>query len=321
METLVPYIDWSPFFRTWELHGRYPDILNDPNVGEQARSLLADAQALLQQIIRDKSLTARAVYGFWPANSVGDDIEIYTDDTRAEVRTRIHNLRQQGEKSGDNANKCLSDFVAPKDTGIPDYVGGFAVTAGIGTETLAEHFRRDHDDYNAIMASALADRLAEAFAEYLHKRARTDCGYGANENLTNEDLIKEKYRGIRPAWGYPACPDHTERLTLFDLLDAEKNAGIHLTESLAMYPGAAVSGMYFSHPQAQYFNVGKIERDQVLDYAQRKRHGPPHPGTLALPGPELRPGVMDTTWTRSSASNWKTEPMPEKSLSRNPSAL
>ena len=268
---MVPFIDWSPFFRTWELHGRYPEILDDPTVGPQACSLLADAQALLQQIIRDKSLTARAVYGFWPANSVGDDIEIYTDDTRSEVRTVIHNLRQQGEKSGDNANKCLSDFVAPKDTGIPDYVGGFAVTAGIGTETLAEHFRRDHDDYNAIMASALADRLgrslrrvpAQARPHRLRLRRRTN-------NLTNEDLIKERYRGIRPAWGYPACPDHTERLTLFDLLDAEKNAGIHLTESLAMYPGAAVSGMYFSHPQAQYFNVGKIERDQVLDYAQRK---------------------------------------------------
>ena len=270
LEELVPFIDWSPFFRTWELHGRYPDILDDPTVGEQARRVLEDAQALLQRIVCEKSLTARAVYGFWPANAVGDDIEIYTDDTRAEVRAVFHTLRQQGEKTGENANKALADYIAPKETGIPDYIGGFAVTAGIGTEVLAEHFRKDHDDYNAIMASALADRLAEAFAECLHKRARRDCGFGANENLSNEDLIKERYRGIRPAWGYPACPDHTERLTLFDVLDAEKNAGIHLTESLAMYPGAAVSGMYFSHPEAKYFSVGKIERDQVLDYAQRK---------------------------------------------------
>ena len=270
LEELVPFIDWSPFFRTWELHGRYPDILNDPNVGEEARNLLDDAQALLREIVCNKWLTARAVYGFWPANSVGDDIEVYTDDTRTEVRTVFHTLRQQGEKTGENANKALADYIAPKDTGVPDYIGGFAVTAGIGTDALAERFRRDHDDYNAIMASALADRLAEAFAEYLHKRAREDCGFGQSEHLTNEDLIKERYRGIRPAWGYPACPDHTERLTLFDILDAEKNAGIHLTESLAMYPGAAVSGMYFSHPQAKYFSVGKIERDQVLDYAQRK---------------------------------------------------
>ncbi len=270
LEELVPYIDWSPFFRTWEMHGRYPDILRDPVIGEEARRLLDDAQALLQRIVCEKLLVARAVYGFWPANSVGDDIEIYTDETREHIHTIFHTLRQQGEKTGEAANKALADFIAPKETGLADYIGGFAVTAGIGTETLAEHFRRDHDDYNAIMASALADRLAEAFAEYLHKRARMDCGFGQNEHLTTEDLIKERYRGIRPAWGYPACPDHTERQTLFDVLDAEKNAGIHLTESLAMYPGASVSGMYFAHPEAKYFSVGKIERDQTLDYARRK---------------------------------------------------
>jgi 5-methyltetrahydrofolate--homocysteine methyltransferase len=270
LEELVPYIDWSPFFRTWEMHGRYPEILKDPVIGVEAQKLLQDAQTLLQRIVCEKLLTARAVYGFWPANSVGDDIEIYTDDTRQQVHTMFHTLRQQGEKTGESANKALADFIAPKETGLADYIGGFAVTAGIGTEALAESFRRDHDDYNAIMASALADRLAEAFAEYLHKRARLDCGYGQTEHLNTEDLIKERYRGIRPAWGYPACPDHTERLTLFDVLDAERNAGISLTESLAMYPGAAVSGMYFSHPEAKYFSVGKIERDQTLDYAIRK---------------------------------------------------
>jgi 5-methyltetrahydrofolate--homocysteine methyltransferase len=270
LEELVPYIDWSPFFRTWEMHGRYPEILKDPVIGVEAQKLLQDAQTLLQGIVCEKLLTARAVYGFWPANAVGDDIEIYTDDTRQQVHTTFHTLRQQGEKTGESANKALADFIAPKDTGLADYIGGFAVTAGIGTEALAESFRRDHDDYNAIMASALADRLAEAFAEYLHKRARLECGYGQSENLNTEDLIKERYRGIRPAWGYPACPDHTERLTLFDVLDAECNAGISLTESLAMYPGASVSGMYFSHPEAKYFSVGKIERDQTLDYAIRK---------------------------------------------------
>ncbi|MBV9849474.1 MAG: methionine synthase [Armatimonadetes bacterium] len=270
LEELVPFIDWSPFFRAWELHGRYPDILRDPSVGEQARRLFDDAQALLRRIVCERSLTARAVYGFWPANAVGDDIELYTDETRSEVRTVLHTLRQQGEKTGEHANKALADYVAPKETGIPDYLGGFAVTAGIGTETLVEHFKGDLDDYNAIMASALADRLAEACAEYLHKKARADCGYGVGENLTNEDLIKERYRGIRPAPGYPACPDHTEKPILFDLLDAERNAGIHLTESMAMFPAAAVCGLYFSHPQAQYFSVGKIERDQALDYARRK---------------------------------------------------
>ncbi|HEY0779716.1 MAG TPA: vitamin B12 dependent-methionine synthase activation domain-containing protein, partial [Gemmatirosa sp.] len=202
--------------------------------------------------------------------SVGDDIELYTDESRTAVLSRIHTLRQQGEKSGDNANKALADYIAPKETGLPDYLGLFAVTAGIGVEELSRKFKDDLDDYNAIMVSALADRLAEAFAEYLHKKAREACGYGQNESLTNDDLIKERYRGIRPAPGYPACPDHTEKRTLFDLLQAEKSAGIELTESMAMWPGASVSGLYFSHPQSQYFVVGQIGRDQVEDYARRK---------------------------------------------------
>ena len=270
LSELVPYIDWSPFFRAWELHGHYPEIFDDAVVGESARKLHEEAQDLLSQLVTDKSLRANGVYGFFPANSVGDDIELYTDDTRTEVLGVIHTLRQQGEKSGDNANKALSDFIAPKETGLHDYLGGFAVTTGLGVEELSQKFRDDLDDYNAIMVSALADRLAEAFAEYLHKRARDDSGYGCGENLTREDLIKERYRGIRPAPGYPACPDHTEKRTLFNLLHAERNAGIHLTESMAMTPAASVSGFYLSHPDAKYFSLGKIERDQVEDYARRK---------------------------------------------------
>jgi len=270
LSELVPYIDWSPFFRAWELHGRYPEIFDDAIVGDSARKLYEEAQALLSQLVCDKSLRANGVYGFFPANAIGDDIQLYTDDTRTEVLSVIHTLRQQGEKSSEHANKALSDFIAPKETGLADYLGGFAVTAGLGVEELAQKFRDELDDYNAIMVSALADRLAEAFAEYLHKRAREDSGYGCGENLTREDLIKERYRGIRPAPGYPACPDHTEKRTLFDLLGAEKAAGIHLTESMAMTPAASVSGFYFSHPDAKYFSVGKIERDQVEDYAKRK---------------------------------------------------
>jgi len=270
LSELVPFIDWSPFFRAWELHGSYPAILEDAVVGESATKLFEEAQALLAQLVSDKSLRANGVYGFFPANSVGDDIELYTDESRAAVLARFHTLRQQGEKSGDNANKALSDFIAPKETGLADYFGAFAVTTGIGVEELSTKFREDLDDYSAIMVSALADRLAEAFAEYLHKKAREACGYGQDENLSAEDLIKERYRGIRPAPGYPACPDHTEKLTLFDLLRAEKTAGIELTESMAMMPAAAVSGFYLSHPQAKYFAVGKIEKDQVEDYAARK---------------------------------------------------
>ena len=224
----------------------------------------------MSQLVADKSVRASGVYGFFPANALGDDIQLYTDDTRTETLAVIHTLRQQGEKSGDHANKALSDFIAPKDTGLADYLGGFAVTAGLGVEELSQKYKDELDDYSAIMVSALADRLAEAFAEYLHKRAREDSGYGCGENLTAEDLIKERYRGIRPAPGYPACPDHTEKRTLFHLLGAEKAAGIHLTESMAMTPAASVSGFYFSHPDAKYFSVGKIERDQVEDYAHRK---------------------------------------------------
>ena len=271
LSELVPFIDWSPFFRAWELHGRYPEIFDDAVVGESARKLYEEAQVLLSQLVTDKSIRASGVYGFFPANSIGDDIELYTDDTRTEVLAVIHTLRQQGEKSGDHANKALSDFIAPKETGLHDYLGGFAVTAGLGVEELSQKYKDELDDYSAIMVSALADRLAEAFAEYLHKRAREDSGYGCGENLTAEDLIKERYRGIRPAPGYPACPDHTEKRTLFNLLGAEKAAGIHLTESMAMTPAASVSGFYFSHPDAKYFSVGKIERDQVKDYAHRKQ--------------------------------------------------
>ena len=270
LSELVPFIDWSPFFRAWELHGRYPDIFDDPIVGESACKLYEEAQALLSRIISDKSLSASGVYGFFPANSSGDDIELYTDETREHVLTRFHALRQQGEKTGEHPNRALSDYIAPRETGRADYLGAFAVTAGIGVDALAGKYRADLDDYNAIMVSALADRMAEAFAEFLHKQARDESGYGLSENLSTNDLIRERYRGIRPAPGYPACPDHTEKLTLFDLLHAEDNAGITLTESMAMYPAASVSGLYFSHPQAKYFSVGKIERDQVEDYATRK---------------------------------------------------
>jgi 5-methyltetrahydrofolate--homocysteine methyltransferase len=270
LDQIASLIDWSPFFHTWELAGVYPRILDDPKIGEQARRLYEDAQRLLAQIVSDKLLTARAVYGFWPANSIGDDIEVYADESREHSLTTFCMLRQQGEMREGQSNKALADFIAPKESGRGDYLGAFVVTAGIGLESLVERFRRDHDDYNAIMAQALADRLAEAFAELLHKKAREVFGYGIGENLSNEELIKEKYRGIRPAPGYPACPDHTEKRKLFALLEAEKNAGVRLTESCAMYPASSVSGWYFAHPDAQYFVVGKIARDQVEDYARRK---------------------------------------------------
>ncbi len=267
---IAPYIDWTPFFNTWELAGSYPKILKDEVIGEQATKLFEDAQKLLAQIIKDKSLRARAVYGFFPANSVGDDIELYTDESRSKVMTTLCTLRQQQEKRAGQHNQALSDFIAPKDSGRADYIGAFAVTAGIGTDELVAKFKTDHDDYNAIMTQALADRLAEAFAELLHKKAREVFGYGQAESLSVPELIKEKYRGIRPAPGYPACPDHTEKRKLFDLLQAEERAGVHLTESFAMYPASSVSGWYFAHPQAKYFAVGKIERDQVEEYAERK---------------------------------------------------
>jgi 5-methyltetrahydrofolate--homocysteine methyltransferase len=270
LEELVHYIDWSPFFHTWELRGRFPKIFDDPEVGEHARSLFEDAQKLLQDIVKGKLFTARGVYGFWPANSVGDDIEIYTDESRSEVLTTFHMLRQQMAKPAGQFNHSLADYIAPRESGRADYLGAFAVTAGHGADELAKQFEVDNDDYNSIMAKALADRLAEAFAEFLHERARSQWGYGKQEHLSKEELLREAYRGIRPAAGYPACPDHTEKQILFDLLGAEENVKIQLTESFAMWPGASVSGLYFGHPEAKYFGVGKIDKDQVLDYQERK---------------------------------------------------
>jgi 5-methyltetrahydrofolate--homocysteine methyltransferase len=267
---LAPFIDWGPFFSTWELHGAFPRILEDEKVGAEARKLFGDAQALLSRVTREKRFKANGVIAFWPANSVGDDVELYTDEARSQVLGRFHMLRQQAEKAEGQKNLSLADFVAPKDSGRLDYVGGFAVTAGLGVEEFAQHFRNAHDDYSAIMAQALGDRLAEAFAEWAHKQARDACGFGKTEKLLNEQLIKEEYRGIRPAPGYPACPEHTEKGTLFKLLDATKAAGISLTESFAMSPPASVSGFYFNHPEAKYFGLGKIGRDQVEDYARRK---------------------------------------------------
>ncbi len=267
---LVSYIDWSPFFHTWELKGRYPSIFDDATTGAKAKELFEDAAYLLDQIVKERLLKAKGVYGFYAAASSGDDLELYTDGTRTNVLTTIHTLRQQTEKPNGQPNLALADYVAPKGSGRQDHVGLFAVTAGIGLEDLCRQFDRDHDDYNSIMAKALADRLAEAFAEYLHKRVREEWGYGRNESLTNEELIREKYRGIRPAPGYPACPDHTEKRTLFDVLRVEKRAGMTLTESFAMLPAASVSGFYFAHPEARYFAVGKIGKDQVKDYARRK---------------------------------------------------
>ncbi len=267
---LIPYIDWSPFFHTWELKGRYPTIFEDRTVGPKAKDLYDDARRLLDEIVRERQLNARGVYGFFPASSVGDDIELYQDRSQKTVLTTIHHLRQQSEKPVGQPNLSLADFVAPKESGRQDYIGAFAVTTGVGLDELCKRFDRDHDDYNSIMAKALADRLAEAFAECLHKRIREEWGYGKHEQLTNDDLIRERYRGIRPAPGYPACPDHTEKRLLFDLLSAEQNTGITLTESYAMWPAAAVSGFYFAHPDAKYFAVGKIGKDQVEDYASRK---------------------------------------------------
>ncbi|TGE21367.1 methionine synthase [Hymenobacter aquaticus] len=269
---LAEYIDWTPFFHTWELKGRYPRILEDENLGEAATKLFADAQALLQKVINENLLTARAVVGFWPANTVGSDtIEVYANDDRQELLTEFFTLRQQGEKGPGIPNLAFSDFLAPKDSGRADYIGGFAVTAGLGIEKLIEQFEADHDDYSSIMIKALADRLAEAFAERLHQRVREEFwGYSADEKLTKEDLIQEKYRGVRPAPGYPGCPDHTEKITLFQLLDADNQTGIKLTENLAMYPASSVSGLYYAHPDSRYFGLGKIGRDQVEDIARRK---------------------------------------------------
>jgi 5-methyltetrahydrofolate--homocysteine methyltransferase len=268
---LVPYIDWTPFFQTWELAGRFPAILDDAKVGEAARALYDDARKMLDRIVKEKWFTARAVIGFWPANAVGDDIAIYADDTRARQIATFHTLRQQLEKREGRFNAALSDFIAPASSSVPDYIGGFTVTTGIGEDVIADRFKNANDDYSSILVKALADRLAEAFAERMHSRVRREFwGYASGEALSNEELILEKYDGIRPAPGYPAQPDHTEKKTLFALLDAERAAGVRLTESYAMWPGASVSGLYFSHPESYYFGVGKIERDQVGDYAARK---------------------------------------------------
>jgi len=272
LEEVVPYIDWTFFFSAWELKGRFPAILEHPQYGAAARELYEHAQALLKQVVDHKLLTLRGVYGFWPANTVGEDIIVSSPEPRVPNSDPIaifNMLRQQEEIGDGKPNRSLADFIAPLESGIVDYLGAFAVTAGLGVDDLVKRYEADHDDYHAIMVKALADRLAEAFTEYLHARARTDWGYGSNERLSNDDLIHERYRGIRPAFGYPACPDHSEKTKLFVLLDARR-AGMALTESCAMTPAASVSGLFFAHPQAKYFNVGRMGRDQLEDYAARK---------------------------------------------------
>ena len=269
LEELVPYIDWTFFFSAWELKGRYPSIFEHETYGQPARELYDHAQVILNRIIKERKLQARAVYGFWPANTDGDDIVVYKDDARKDVLTTFHMLRQQEPKADDKPNRSLADFIAPKSSLVPDYIGAFAVTTGIGVDALVKEYEAKHDDYSAIIVKALADRLAEAFAEKLHKQVREEWGYGKDEQLSAEDLVAEKYRGIRPAFGYPACPDHSEKTTLFELLGAP-NLGINLTENFAMTPAASVSGVYFSHPDAKYFAVGRIGRDQLEDYAKRK---------------------------------------------------
>jgi 5-methyltetrahydrofolate--homocysteine methyltransferase len=267
---LVPYIDWTPFFHAWELKGVYPALLEDPLVGPRAKELLEDAQKLLEQIIAQRRLTARAVAGFFHANSVGDDIEVYAEPSRTRLEATFCTLRQQIEKPDTEPEFALADFVAPKETGLADYLGAFAVTAGLGAQEMAQEFEKAHDDYNAILTKALADRLAEALAEWLHKQVRDAWGFGREESLSPADLLREKYRGIRPAPGYPAQPDHSEKPTLFRLLDVQKATGIELTENFAMLPAASICGLYFSHPQSRYFSVGKLGRDQVIDYQRRK---------------------------------------------------
>lgn len=269
LNEIAEYIDWTPFFITWELHGKYPNILKDKVVGDEAQKLFNDATAMLKQIIEEKWLTAKAVFSLWPANAENDDIVVYTNENRNKELCRFHQLRQQKPDAG--FSLCLSDFIAPVHSNIPDYLGGFTVTTGIGIEEKISYFEKNHDDYNTIMLKALADRLAEAFAELLHLKVRKEYwGYASNESLTNDDLIREQYKGIRPAPGYPACPDHTEKITLFAQMEVEKNIGVTLTESLAMFPTASVSGWYFGHPKARYFGVGKINKQQVENYALRK---------------------------------------------------
>jgi 5-methyltetrahydrofolate--homocysteine methyltransferase len=271
LEELATYIDWMPFFNAWEFSGRFPAILDDPTRGEAARQLYDDARRMLDAIIREQWLCARGVLGLFPAAARGDDLEVYAEENRDRVSMVLHQLRQQKHKPRGQPNLCLADYVAPAETGVPDWIGAFAVTAGHGIEARVTRFEQAHDDYQAILLKALADRLAEAFAERLHERVRREYwGYAPDERLPNQALIAEDYRGIRPAPGYPACPDHTEKAAVWDLLDAERRTGIRLTESYAMWPAAAVSGWYFSHPDARYFAVGPIDRDQVADYARRK---------------------------------------------------
>ncbi len=273
---LIPLIDWQPFFAAWELRGRFPDILDDPKAGEAARALYEDAQAMLGRIVEENWLRPRGVIGFWPANAVGDDIKVYADERRGRVLAAVHTLRQQMARGGPSRpNLALADFVAPKDSGVPDYIGGFAVTAGPEVDVRAQAFKARNDDYDAILVQALGDRLAEAFAERMHARVRGEFwGYAPDEDLSNQDMIAEKYRGIRPAPGYPACPDHTEKRALFQLLRAAETTGIELTESFAMTPASSISGYYFSHPESRYFGIGRIGRDQVEDYARRKGVAP-----------------------------------------------
>ena len=270
LETLREFIDWTPFFHTWGLKGIYPRILDHEEHGAQARQIFEEGKALLDEIIAKKLISARGVYGFFPANAVGDDVALYADSTRETVIERFHFLRQQANREGSEPCRSLADFIAPKETGLRDHIGAFAVTSGIGLKELCDRYRAENDDYNAIMAEALADRLAEAFAECLHKRVRDEWGYGREEGLSPADLIQESYRGIRPAAGYPACPDHTEKGTLWRLLDVQANTGMQITESFAMWPGSSVSGLYFAHPESRYFSLGKIDRDQVADYHERK---------------------------------------------------
>ena len=289
LDELVDYIDWTPFFLAWELRGAYPAILRHPTYGREARTLFRDARNLLDKIISLKAFTASAVVGFYPANSVGDDVHLYTDDTRDTVLTTFHFLRQQSDKSNQRAsiprnNFCLADFIAPRDSGVPDHIGAFVVTAGLGGDEFAAALEAAHDDYGAIMSKALADRLAEAFAERMHERVRRELwAYAPDERLTNERLIKEDYRGIRPAPGYPACPDHTEKAALWRLLDAERATGARLTENYAIWPTASVAGHYFAHPNSHYFGVGRLAPDQLTDYATRKGISVPKPNAGSAP--------------------------------------
>ncbi|MCA9522470.1 MAG: methionine synthase, partial [Myxococcales bacterium] len=272
--SLRSYIDWTPFFHVWELKGKYPSIFDNPDFGDAARELYDNAQLILDRIIDEKLLQAHALFGFFPANSDGDDVIVYSDDTRTREWLRFYMLRQQIAKASDKPNYSLADFIAPVGSEVKDYLGAFVVSAGFGTDELAAQFEADHDDYNSIMVKALADRLAEALAEKLHEEVRQHWGYGLEEHLTTAELIKEAYRGIRPAPGYPACPDHTEKRTLWELLDVDAQLGIRLTTGLAMIPAASVCGFYFSHPEARYFNVGLLGRDQIESYAARKGLNP-----------------------------------------------